>query len=150
MIMASIDMVITVKHDPEMKKIAEKVSEEITDYIYNEAVNLAKTKMEDPSGDLASGIEKGDVSKTSNKITSIVSSTKLHSSHVEWGTGLYGEKEPPHYIYPTTKKVLVFEKNGEKIFAAKTRGQYPKPFMRGSIYKLRSNLKGLLKRWIKE
>ena len=43
------------------------------------------------------------------------------------------------------KNVFFFKWKGEEFFLPYTKGQYPKPFMRGAIYKLRYNLNRLLK-----
>jgi len=135
--MATIDLKITVKHDPKMSVLAQEVSKRVTEYILDKSKELAP-------GTLSDGIEEGVSIRTGTTIRTTVISTKEHSSHVEWGTGLYGENLPAHYIYPTTKKVMVFDIGGETIFAAKTKGQHPQPFMRGSIYKLRTAIKDIL------
>ena len=60
-----------------------------------------------------------------------------HSRFCEWGTGLYGMLEPPHYIYPKKSRYLVFRgKSGNLVFAKRTRGQKPQLYVTRALEEL--------------
>ena len=119
--MASGSEIYNVPESPEMK---DRIQNEIT---------------------LSSKIKSKQVSKIKGKSQSKVICDSEHASWVEWGTGLHGELEAPHRIYPREKKVMTWiGENGERVFAASTAGQYPKPFMRGAIFKLKATIRKVL------
>jgi len=139
-------------------KINGKLSAYLTKNILIEAKKLAsgdtipaitpgQQNIKNPST-LADGIKSSLIGKEGNKVHSEVISTAPHSSAVEYGTGEHGEKMPPHRIYPTHAPAMVFEIDGKTIYATSTAGQYPKPFMRGSIFKVKAKMPALLKTFV--
>ena len=144
-----------------MDGIALKISGDVTDYLHFAAMELAnggtipkvESKQEDKMAEpqsLANLIRTVKAGKASDHVKSTVTSTSEHSTEVEFGTGLYGDERPDKKLIVAKdvgkhKKVFFFKWKGEEFFLPYTKGQYPKPFMRGAIYKLRYNLNRLLK-----
>lgn len=138
--------------------LVDGINNQVTDFIEEQAKEMAsgseiynvpespemKDRIQNETT-LSSKIKSEKVSKTKGKSQSKVICDSEHASWVEWGTGLHGELEAPHRIYPKEKKVMTWiGKNGERVFASSTAGQYPKPFMRGAIFKLKAKLKAVL------
>ena len=138
--------------------LADGINNQVTDFIEEQSKEMASgseiynvpesPEMKDRIQNeitLSSKIKSKQVSKIKGKSQSKVICDSEHASWVEWGTGLHGELEAPHRIYPREKKVMTWVgKNGERVFAASTAGQYPKPFMRGAIFKLKATLRKVL------
>ena len=56
----------------------------------------------------------------------------FYSPYVEFGTGIYREKNPG-YIYPKNGKFLVFRSGGKMIFARRIKGQKGQHYMRDAL-----------------
>lgn len=138
--------------------LPDNINNQVTDFITEQAKEMASgseiynvsesPEMKDKiqNGMVLSGkIKSEKVSKIKGMSQSKVICNSEHASFVEYGTGLHGELEAPHRIYPKDKKVMTWiNEDGERIFAASTAGQYPKPFMRGAIYKLKATIRKVL------
>ena len=150
-------------NDPFVKRLlslmAGDVNDTVTEYIETQAKEMASgadiynvpesdhlNKVEDASGYLSDTITSKSIDETKYSAESNVIAKAEHASWVEWGTGMHGELMAPHMITPTTASVMTWiGKDGKRIFAASTAGQYPKPFMRGAIWKLKAKLSKILK-----
>lgn len=151
-------------NDKFLKKIlsglAGDVNEQVTNFIEEQAKEMAsgadiynvpespnqKSDVEDASGYLADTIIAKQINETKYSAKSKVVAKAEHASWVEWGTGMFGELLAPHRIYPRTKPFMSWiGKDGKWRHAASTVGQYPKPFMRGAIYKLKAKFSNIIK-----
>jgi len=105
-----------------------------------------KNRIENPTNHLSNSIYSIEEGGSEYESHSKVATTAEYAPWVEWGTGLHGELSPSHYIYPVKAKYMTWiNKNGEQIFALRTQGQYPKPFMRGAIYKLKAMISKIIR-----
>lgn len=101
------------------------------------ATGIQEDHLKEGSEHLLKQISQSKIRKNGKKFVTSIFINSMYASFVEFGTGMHSELAAPHMIKPKTQAALHWSGPEGEFFASEVAGQYPKPFMRGALMRLK-------------